>query len=392
MASQFHPLGIGVGTLIAGRYEITRKLGAGAMSAVFVARDRELGNHQYAIKIFNAQAAENGPELERFKQEVIVTRKLTHPNIVRTFEFGSLPNSQYFIVMEIVEGKTLHELIHAPEGLPFIDLLKYLEQIASAMDYAHKEGVIHRDLKPANILISTDGVAKVADFGLALSSEIKMRLTQTGQTVGTPAYMAPEQLYGRLIDNRTDVYALGVVAYEAATGELPFSATDWYQLASRITNEKVPQIHKSFGVPSWYDQLVQKATSKEPEKRFNTAGEFAEIIKAHLENKNQLTQKRREKNKKDLISEPPPWLLALISKPSAIVVIAVAFIMVIFANYLKPEKQVESVAESVNNGTKLINDFADSVSKLNKVVMETAKNKEQINSLAETVEEKTESK
>ncbi len=287
-ANGYEPFGMGVGTLLVGRYEIERKLGAGATSAVFKVRDRTLNSETYALKVFDPEILKSANELARFRNEILITRRLNHPNIVRTFEFGKTATEQYFLTMEYICGRTLWQLIHASAAVSpsFGDVIYILYEIAQGISYAHSNGVIHRDLKLDNVLLSNDGEVKIADFGLACRPELQLNLTEPGKAVGTPAYMAPEQLLGKEVSSATDIYALGVLAYELVTGKLPFSADSWYELAKKIIDEPLPKIAQSRShIPQWYVEMVRKATAKEPEQRYHIVEEISALLEQHLDDK-----------------------------------------------------------------------------------------------------------
>ena len=282
--AQYEPLGIGCGTRIAGRYEIDRKIGSGGMSAVFLARDKELNNQSCAIKILEPSAMNSDTDFERFKNEVVITRTLTHANIVRTFEFGRTEAGQYFITMEHVEGKSLYEMIyHSKEAFGFRYSIGLIIQIAHAIKYAHDAGVVHRDLKPGNILISPEKGVKITDFGLAQARQLELHVTKAGECVGTPAYMAPEQVAGEEVDHRADLYALGVLTYELIARELPFREQNWVALAQRILKDPLPRLsEKNPKMPEWVDRFIQRATDKRKELRFQSAEEAAKFLEEHL--------------------------------------------------------------------------------------------------------------
>lgn len=385
----FQPLGIGTGSLVAQRYEIARQLGAGAMSAVYVVRDRELGKQEYALKILQGPAAENAVDVERFRQEVVLTRRLTHQNIVRTFEFGAISSTQYFMVMELIDGRTLEELIDSRGELTFDKIVDYLSQVAEALAYAHQAGIVHRDLKPANILVSSEGTAKVADFGLAFHAELRMHLTQPGQTVGTPAYMAPERLAGEVTDPRSDIYSFGIIAYELITGDCPFFATDWYQLAQQVTNNHVPLLRKATGVPGWYDELIQKCVAKDPKNRFASADELHDFLLNKRGQAKLITLKRKATRGGNgrVVGGAPGWMLSVAGRPSVLAVLVATMLLLFIGNLLRPAKSRDTVAQNVGGGAKLISDFANSLEKLNKAVIKTYENKDKIDSMLQKIED-----
>ncbi len=271
------------GAVLLQRYEIVRRIGAGGAGLVFQVRDRALDDQPLALKIISADLSdENDPNFaSRFRNEVIITRKLTHPNIVRSYDFGELPDGKLFMTMEYVPGCTLEHFIrNLPAKQRTTEFaLVVLRALAEAVGYAHDLGVIHRDLKSANVLIGEDGAIKITDFGLAQMRSFERNLTMTGECVGTPLYMSPEQIRGEKVDRRTDIYSLGIIAYELLTGKTPYQAESWYGLASQIVTGPPPQFENSPSpVPNWYQQFVQRAAAKERGMRFQSTQEMVAFL------------------------------------------------------------------------------------------------------------------
>ncbi|MEO7522361.1 MAG: serine/threonine-protein kinase, partial [Gemmatimonas sp.] len=219
------------------RYRIERELGAGGMATVYLALDVR-HNRQVAIKVLHAElAAVIG--LERFLKEIELTAALQHPNILALFDSGEV-DGRPFYVMPFIDGETLRQRLEREQQLPIADAVLIATQVASALAYAHKRGVVHRDIKPENILLH-DGRAAVADFGIALAVQSAggQRMTQSGLSLGTPQYMSPEQAMGeREITARSDIYALGAVTYEMLTGEPPFSGSSAQAIVARALTEE----------------------------------------------------------------------------------------------------------------------------------------------------------
>jgi len=204
-----------VGDLINLRYEIECVLGCGGMSSVYKVKDQNLDGQLIALKLLDPVLLRDVTNIERFKREAIIARKLDHPNIVRVYDFDVTESGEYFITMEYVEGSTLSErLRNTANPLTISQLTGVLYEIASALENAHKHGVIHRDLKPANVLLTKEGKVKIADFGLCRASCFDQALSSSGECLGTPAYMSPEQIRGGDIDGRSDIYSLEMLQAE----------------------------------------------------------------------------------------------------------------------------------------------------------------------------------
>lgn len=287
-ATEFPPAAVESGTLLAGRYEVLRRIGSGGMGLVFEVADRTLDNTHVALKLLSPSREEEIADeeiLARFRNEVLITRRLAHPNIVRTFDFGQLPDGRFYMTMEYIDGSTLEELIQreffARSNIHYITLV--LTKICDAIQEAHKIGVIHRDLKSANVLISRGGEVKVTDFGLARVRGAERRVTMTGECVGTPVYMSPEQVQGLACDHRTDIYSLGIIAFEMLTGHVPFNDESWYGLANKIVHEPLPTIAvPESRIPLWFEEFVLRSTKKEPDHRYASAEMAGSFLRQHL--------------------------------------------------------------------------------------------------------------
>lgn len=264
------------GQTFGNRYEIKSVLGVGGMGMVYKANDRELGE-TLAIKTLKPEivAADNNA-LERFKSEIKLARRIAHRNVVRTYDLGEI-NGVYYISMEYVEGKSLKELIRERGRLPASAVLPIAKQLCRALEVSHEEGVIHRDIKPQNMVVQADGVLKVMDFGIArLATRPKESgHTEQGMVVGTPEYMAPEQLMGDELDARADLYATGVVLYECLVGRVPITADTPIALIARVL-EEVPQPPSAVvpDVPPALSELVMWVLAKDREKRPRSAAEL----------------------------------------------------------------------------------------------------------------------
>ncbi|MFN8389665.1 MAG: protein kinase [Bdellovibrionota bacterium] len=274
------------GVVIAQRFEICERLGAGGVGMVYRAIDRELDNEVVALKLLLPHLSQDENVFRRFRNEVLVARTLSHPNIVRTHDMGKAEGGYSYISMEYVDGVSLKDKLvkRDPQGLiqpalAFDEVLRILYQIISGVAYAHGKGVIHRDLKPANVLLSTRNEVKLADFGTARMIGMDTSLTQTGQVIGTPDYMSPEQIRGETLDPSCDIYALGIVAYELATGQRPFVADSAVAVAFKHLNDPVPAFASpERGIPLWYEDIVRRATAKKKTDRFASMMEFAATL------------------------------------------------------------------------------------------------------------------
>jgi len=274
--SLLHP-----GSLIAGRYEVVRTLGSGGMGTVLEVVDKALENEPIALKLLYPHLAQDKTSFARFRNEVLIARRLSHPNIVRLYDIGNAGNGYYFISMEFVPGGNLTKQIYetSKDSLSFHDTLRILQEIASGIAHAHHLGVVHRDLKPDNVLMGERGEVKVTDFGLARTLYIDKGFTDTGEAVGTPYYMAPEQLRGDRVDGRCDIYAFGLMAYEIVVGRRPFFEESYLQLAAQHLKQPIPDFaSKESGIPKWYEDFVKRCSAKNPDDRFETADEVAEFL------------------------------------------------------------------------------------------------------------------
>jgi len=261
------------------RYILERELGTGGMATVFLAHDPR-HNRKVAVKIMHSELASIiGPA--RFLKEIETTANLQHPHILPLFDSGRV-NGTVFYVMPFVQGESLRNRISRDRQLPIPEAVRIATEIAAALDYAHRQGVIHRDVKPDNVLFH-DGRALVADFGIALAwsqGDGKTRLTRSGVSLGTPQYMSPEQASGEHnLDPRTDVYALGVVTYEMLAGRPPFTGPTAQAIFQQVLSDEVPSlVPRRRTVPRHIDAAVTRALEKVPADRWQTAAEFAEAL------------------------------------------------------------------------------------------------------------------
>jgi serine/threonine-protein kinase len=276
----------GVGDLakpMLGRYEISKELGKGAMGIVYLGKDPKI-NREVAIKTLRFEdefdAEDQKIMKERFFREAESAGRLVHPNIVTIYDAGDDGDISY-IAMELLSGSDLKDYSAKGKLLPTNEVIEIIAKVADALDYAHSEGVVHRDIKPANIMRLADGKIKVADFGIArITSQSK---TATGTVMGTPSYMAPEQLAGKKVDGRADLFSLGVTLYELLTGEKPFTGESVATLMFRIANEPHPAIMNARAdLPAGVQAVIDKALQKDPETRYARGADFARELRAVL--------------------------------------------------------------------------------------------------------------
>src|SRR3954470_17051228 len=256
--------------VLAGRYRVIDRLGAGGMATVYLAEDERLGR-KVAVKRLHADSPEDSAQ--RFEREAKVGASLSHPNLVTVFDTVA-DDEGVLIVTEYVAGENLAELM-ARERVPAEQAVSIIRQVAGALDHAHQAGVVHRDIKPANILISPDGKAKVVDLGIATASE-RTQITAVGTVLGTPSYMAPEQLEGGKITKAVDLYALGAVAFELLSGRKARQGRTPVEIAHQIANDPTPNLHEVWEqAPPEAAAALCEAMARDPRDRPRTAGELA---------------------------------------------------------------------------------------------------------------------
>src|SRR5438876_1677027 len=265
----------------AGRYEIVGELGRGAMGVVYKAVDPVIGR-TVAVKTIRLSEEGTGlsrPELlTRFQTEARAAGLLTHPNIVVVFDAGE-EDGLYYITMELVEGKSLQALLDDGHAFPLPRTLRIMDQTCSALQFAHERNVIHRDIKPANLMLTADDTVKVTDFGTAKILQFGT-VQQTAHVMGTPSYMSPEQVKGRAVDGRSDIFSLGVMLYEMVTNEKPFPGQNITTVIYKIVNEEpVPPRQVNPTIHPGISAVVMKALVKEPDQRYQNCREMLEDLR-----------------------------------------------------------------------------------------------------------------
>ena len=263
-----------------GRYEIVAELGKGAMGVVYRANDPML-NRMVAIKTINTEEAghEGMAEYEaRFYTEAKAAGGLNHPNIIIIYDIGKSGHLVY-MAMEYIEGRELRELLAQGQPLPVVQAVDVAAQVAEGLAYAHQHQVVHRDIKPANIMITPQGRAKIADFGIARMRSSETR-TQTGVILGSPKYISPEQVVGKRADHRSDIFSLGIILYECLTGATPFNGEGLSALMYQITNhDPAPPSSANPQVPVMLDYITAKVLAKAPEARYQSAADFSNDLR-----------------------------------------------------------------------------------------------------------------
>ncbi|MFA7502858.1 MAG: protein kinase, partial [Anaerovoracaceae bacterium] len=260
--------------ILAGRYELSDKIGEGGMAVVFKAKDRLLNRH-VAIKILKPEFTKDPVFIESFRRESQTAAGLVHPNIVNVYDVGKEGNI-YYIVMEYIDGKPLSELIRESGPLEPRRAATIAKQAASALAEAHKHQLIHRDIKPHNILLTSDGVAKISDFGIAKALSTGTLAGSGKETVmGSVHYFSPEQARGGYVDEKSDIYSLGIVLYEMLTGKVPFDGDTAVAVAVKHMNEEIvpPSVHNP-DIPADLEDIVMRATSKLQINRYRSAEEM----------------------------------------------------------------------------------------------------------------------
>ena len=257
------------------RYRVIRRLGGGGMASVYLA-EHSLLERQVVLKVLHTHLAKDPEMLERFRREAAAASQLVHPNIVPIIDAGGGEHIS-FTVMPYMPGGSYAERI-ARGARPAMEVASVVAQAATALDYAHRHGIVHRDVKPDNVLFDEDGHALVTDFGIA-EARFQGRLTATGRAMGTPHYMSPEQAMGKLVDGRSDVYSLGIVMYEALVGFPPFDGPDAFAVGYKQVHEAaVPVKQVNSEIPDTLNDIVMRCLNKPVAERFARANDLADAL------------------------------------------------------------------------------------------------------------------
>lgn len=261
-----------IGRVFDERYEVVERLGVGGMAEVYLARDRRLGR-DVALKVLLAKYASDPQFVERFRREASAAASLNHPNIVQIYDRGAAEGT-YYIAMEYLPGRTLKELIREHAPLSPSHIISITAQILEALRFAHRRNVIHRDIKPQNIIVDDEGHVKVTDFGIARAGAAST-MTEVGSILGTAHYLSPEQAQGETTTAASDLYSLGVVMYEMATGRLPFEGDNPVAIAMQHVHEPpLPPTQLNPGLPVGLERIILRALAKDPRDRYGSADEF----------------------------------------------------------------------------------------------------------------------
>ena len=265
--------GLSRGHLLGERYRIQRLLGSGGMADVYEALDLEL-EEIIAVKVVHPDVANREEMVNQFKKEIKLARKIVHPNVCRIYDFGSTEDLK-FVTMELIEGSTLDALNKERPDLDLDTKVEMFREILSGLEAAHQTGIIHRDLKPQNVMVTPEGRAVIMDFGIARELSTDEISTATSDVIGTPAYMAPERMLGNRVDQRADIYSLGVILFELATRRRPFSGMTVFDMAKNQLSVDPPNPSAiNPDLPAWLEPIILKMLAKEPKDRFQTVAEL----------------------------------------------------------------------------------------------------------------------
>src|SRR3954471_13050517 len=271
-----------IGKRINGRYKVLDMVGGGGMDNVYLAHDMIL-DRDVAVKVLRLDFANDEELIRRFQREAQSATSLVHQNIVSIYDVGEEGDSVYYIVMEYVEGQTLKQYIQQHSPIPVSKALSIMEQLTSAITHAHQNHIIHRDIKPQNILMDQNGNVKITDFGIAMALSATS-ITQTNSVLGSVHYLSPEQARGGVANHKSDIYSLGIVMFELLTGRLPFSGESAVSIALKHLQSEIPSLRRwNATVPQSVENIVLKATAKDPFHRYASVQEVEEDLRTALD-------------------------------------------------------------------------------------------------------------
>ena len=282
---------IKIGALVDGRYRISARIGHGGMAEVYEANDI-INKRKVAIKMIREDVMKNPINLRRFQNEATIASSLSHPNIVKVYNHGTIEGRPY-IANEYVKGQTMKDLLDFRSAIPIAEAVSYMLQLTSALYYAHQHNIIHRDIKPQNIYVMTDGTIKLGDFGIAQAEGMDEGLTKTSEIVGSVHYLAPEIAQGKPASIQSDIYAAGVTFYEILTGHVPFDRDTPVNVAVAHVKEKFPPVKKYLpNCPKEIEKIIALATKKRLNERYKGANEFYEDLLELTKDPNVLKEKK----------------------------------------------------------------------------------------------------
>lgn len=294
-----------------GRYYVLRTLGTGGMSVVYAAKHLE-SKKIYAVKTLRMQAASDELTVKRFQREAETLTYLNHPNIVRIHDYGKTSKKQPFFIMDFLTGNSLNDVLKKEKLISYERVQTIFMQVLAAVAHAHKQGLVHRDLKPGNIMLlktrQQSDFAKVVDFGIAKFEEEATKLTRMGEVWGSPIYMSPEQCMGSQLDQRADIYSLGIVMYEALTGEVPFFGKNYVETMAKQIGEPArspSQMNPNVKIPEKLERVIMRALEKEPNKRYQRVEEMLDDLHKSVETPKKKPTRAEEYKESPKSSEIP---------------------------------------------------------------------------------------
>ncbi|HTJ42882.1 MAG TPA: serine/threonine-protein kinase [Kofleriaceae bacterium] len=347
-----------IGTTLLGRYSVTRKIGQGGMGAVYEATHTLIGK-RVAVKVLLDKYARKEQVVARLEQEARLASSIGHEHIIDITDFGTTDDGRTFVVMEFLEGVSLAECLHREGPLPETRILQISAQVGSALSAAHKKGVVHRDVKPENVFLLRRGdkdYVKVVDFGISkslrqsdLGEEDSPRLTQTGMVLGTPLYMSPEQARGdEELDQRIDVYALGVIMYELATGRVPYTGTNYLSIISQVLNdEPVTPRELRPELSAEFEAVVLRAMDKDRDRRYQSTDDLVVDVNTLLEDPSRSTQRRRILPPRRASKRNPLRILAWVAGVSVVIAAVVVTVSMMMGGAArKPAAAIDAAASA----------------------------------------------